>query len=800
MTTVASAWRDWAVGWFAAESFVAGEGTQITFDHTWVWPAWVTLLLIILLTVYVWAIYRRETQVRRSLRIVLAALRCAVFALVIFMLYGWVEHRHRTELPELIVAFDTSESMAIVDTYPDARVDAAIRRYYSDDSSRLGQAKMLLAHPQRGWLSALRERYRVQLVRIGDAARPVPVDAESLDSATLELAASDTSSRLGDSLREIIDRQRGRSTAAIVLLTDGATTEGPLLSEVARYARQKSIPLHFVGLGSEQPPRDVRLSDLLVDEVAFVGDLLSFDVQLHSVGLAGRPAVVRLYQAGESQALAEQTVELPADQLALPVRLSHRPLVEGEWDYTIEVEPLAEEINRDNNRISRRIQVRDATIRVLMVQATPGYEFRFLKSLLSRATKRGATQEKAIELTTILQEADLEFTTQDPSASHTFPVQRDELFAYDVIIFGDANPALLGPSALRNVADFVQERGGGIVFIAGPNYLPQQFDRTPLTELFPFALGTVMQPEPEALLSETFAWRPTPLGQASSIWQVGDTAEETARHWAQVPELRWLLEISEVNTTAMVLAEHPRKKNLAGLPLPVLLMQFVGAGKVIFQATDETYLWARYQGSDQVYARYWLQTIRYLSRSKLLADQLPAEITTDAPQYWPGDAVRVRVHFRDDRLAPAADDGATILVEDERGRRTSVVLRRDTVDRGVFEATLNDLEIGSYRAWLALPALEQAPPPRRFSIEAPRSERTRIEMHAADLRAAASTSGGRFYTIRDALRLPQNLPRGEPVRIESSPPQSIWNAPGLAVLLVGLIVTEWLLRKRVGLL
>ena len=43
-----------------------------------------------------------------------------------------------------------------------------------------------------------------------------------------------------------------------------------------------------IGLGSDQPARDLRLGDLLVDEAAFVGDLVNFDFKLTAEGLHRR--------------------------------------------------------------------------------------------------------------------------------------------------------------------------------------------------------------------------------------------------------------------------------------------------------------------------------------------------------------------------------------------------------------------------------------------------------------------------------------------------------------------------------
>ena len=83
-------------------------------------------------------------------------------------------------------------------------------------------------------------------------------------------------------------------------------------------------------------------------------------------------------------------------------------------------------------------------------------------------------------------------------------------------------------------------------------------------------------------------------------------------------------------------------------------------------------------------------------------------------------------------------------------------------------------------------------------ITIPDTEMKRLEMDATDLREAARISGGEFYTIETAGTLIDKLPRGRQVRIESLPPVPIWNAWEVALLLTALLVTEWLLRRRMG--
>jgi uncharacterized membrane protein len=497
--------------------------------------------------------------------------------------------------------------------------------------------------------------------------------------------------------------------------------------------------------------------------------------------------------------LAVQDVVVPADGAALPVRLSYRPGEEGDFEFVLEVEPAEGEVNTVNNRLSQQIRVRDATQRVLLVQSYPSYEYRFLKDLLARAVRHasGGT-ERAIQLTSILQEADLENAREDATAQSVFPVRREDLFAYDVLVFGDVDPNFLSPSAMEHVVEFVTDHGGGAIFLAGPSFTPLAYRDTPLAKLLPVDVATATAPSDGEILTEPFVVRPTPLGLTTPFMQLGETAAETESTWQRLTGLTWLLAAPDVRPAARVLAVHPTRTGPQGEPLPVILLQFVGAGKVMLHATDETYRWSRFPGSQQSYSRYWLQTLRYLSRSQLGSSGESLEISTDRQQYQRGEVVRVRVRFADERQAPAEDDGVTVVIQQSGGRQHQITLRRDPIRRQLFEGAISDLPDGQYRLWPATPGSQATA--ASFSIAAPPGEQARLAMDSADLRRAAKASQGRFYTFRDASRILEDLPRGRRVSIESLPPQPLWNSSLLAAVFVILITTEWLLRKRCGML
>ena len=780
-------------------------GLETSLQPTWDIPPWMVVAILLLSAAIIGFVYWRENPgAARRWKVALAIVRLSLVGLVVLMLYGWTIQRHRTDLPDVVLVLDDSASMGLADVYDDKPSQIEARRLIqavkAENSTRLNLAKALLLENDAALLERIRQRYNLKVFAIGPSARSISGSSSEQHTAIQDLNATQESSRLGDCLRDILEGQRGRPTAAIIVLTDGITTEGKPLPEAAQYARRKAIPLFLIGVGSDDVPRDLALSDLLADEAAFAGDVLNFDVKLNSSGYTGS-AAVRLLRRGDSGPLAEQQVILEPGAGAKVVRLSHRADRQGENEYIVEVVKREGELNTENNALTKRVQVRDEVIRVLLVQAYPSYEFRFLKQMLQRELNRDQPEEgKTRGFRTVLQEADLDYVDTDKSAERVFPVSRDELFSYDVLIFGDVNPAALSPSIMNNIYEFVTVRGGGLIFISGPRYTPAAFHDTPLAPLFPADPASILTPDPDAVLSDSFRPKLSPLGVASPMLQLADSAAANQKLWnEQLMPIRWHVTVPSVRPGVRVLAQHATLVSESGEPLPIITLQFVGAGKVVFHATDETHRW-RFRSGDVYFASYWIQTIRYLCRSKLLTGGRLAELTSDREEYRRGDGVHLRVRFLDDRHAPQADDGVVVLVQREGGERRSVRLRRNAADRGIFEGSASDLRDGQYRAWIATPTLEGQSAAQSFTVTAPPGELARTQMDTAEMQQAAKISGGRFYRWSEARKLLADLPRGRQVRIESMPPRPIWNAPLLAALFVALIGTEWMLRKRVGLL
>ena len=782
-------WLERLLGLAVAES---GEGTVWRLDYHWPWPAWATLLGGATAAGLIVFFYLREAgAARRGVRLALIGVRLSVVALLCFMIAQFALSLERTGLPYLVFAIDDSASMGIADRYDDPALrslaEQQVRSVGLERTTRLNLAKSLLLSDDGELLRDTSRRHKLRLYFLSDAARNESGEPAEFLARIRRLEPTGQSTRLGQGVRGILNDLRGAPPSAIVLLTDGVNTAGESLADAAVYARRRGVPLFTVALGNERPNRDLVVSDLLVDDVVFVDDMVNFEFKLTGHGFAQRQVDVVLREKNSTTPLAKTTTTVGADGAATKVVIPYRPTEVGEFEYVVEVPNLPDEAHADNNRQERLVSVRKDQIRVLLVQAYPNYEFRYLKHLLQR--------DSTVELNTVLQESDPAFAEIDQSALRSFPVRRDELFKYDVVIFGDVNPTLLGPGVMRTLGEFVTDKGGGLIFISGRRYTPAAYRDTPLAALLPLEFDGSVPGQPITGRDTGLQLSPTELGLASPTMQLGDTPEQTREIWNNLPPMFWTYEIAKLKPAVRVLAEDASRTSVDGAKLPLICLQYVGAGKVLFHAVDATWRW-RYRVGDVFFARYWVQTIRYLSRAKLLGKDRSAELSTDRREYRLGEPIRLRVRFTDERVAPAEDDGVSVMLEQEGSKNQRVQLQRLAAGRGVFEGSLADLGEGRYHAWVATPTLEGAAPAADFVVAAPAGEFERIEANFAELQQVADVTKGRHFTLATAAQLQRSLPEGRQVPIEALQPIELWNRWPLLLAFVALLVGEWLLRKK----
>ena len=763
-------------------------------------PLWATAFLVLLFCVVVFVVYRWEADhLPRRRRWLLTSLRLLVLAVLLLFLSQATLRNERTGLPVVALMLDDSASMGLEDRYTDPQQARAVDGWKPADSSgqvnRLALVKAILSADEGRFLRELIEKYKIKVYTFSD--KPTPLgqgqyvnkeELPSLLSALAEVNAVGEQTALGLAARQVLEDFRGTPPAAVIVFTDGvaSTDDGDRLSSVASIARQQAVPFYPVGIGSTLPPLDLYLHDMLVDEVAFVNDPIQFLAKVKAFGTHQEEVLVRLVDQATGKVLATKAVALGSEGEPVKLELTYTPLQPGEYDFQLIADPIEEESNKLNNREVRHISVRRDRIRVLLVDSVPRYEFRYLKHLLER--------DRTVDLKTVLQSADLEYTQEDETALKQFPIQRDELFSFDVVILGDVDPQDLGSGSWQHLEQFLSEKGGGLIFIAGERHNPEVFRGTPLEAVLPIELADVSRPDP--LAASTVGFRPslTPAAVHSSLFRFADTQQKSREIWNSLAELYWYVSAPSLRPGAVALAVHPGQSMAQG-SVPIISLQRFGAGKVIFHATDESWRW-RIRMGERYYGHYWIQTIRFLSRSRLLGEDRAAELSADRRVYSRGETAQLQVRFHDEQIAINEQRPVSVIIETPDGSQQTVELSRQPDLPRSFSAGYKPVQTGSYHAWIAEPSFTEAPPSADFRVEAPVKELLRRDVDQADLELTAKKTRGQCYSLAEVDKLPQHLPPGRPVPLQSGTPIPLWNRWELITLFCGLLAAEWILRKR----
>ncbi len=755
----------------------------------WSIPIWIVATIALLSATLAAGLYMSERgRARRPMRWLLAAIRFLLLMTVLWMLAGWSWQQFKSDRPELIVVLDRSSSMNTRDVGDGKK---------GNQRSRFERAVELFEALDRRERQRLLSNYEVQWYALADALEPARTTGDQLGQWPTGLnegwTADGVQSRLGDGLLRLLERQSGKGTAAIVFVSDGINTSGAALSEAAKAARRAAIPLHTVTVGRQRELPDLRLADLLIDREVYLGDQVTAEIAVLASDVPSAETRITLRDQATQEILDEINLTVSSEQRQRPARLTFVPKRAGQLAIRVEASAIAGEQEFANNSVEAVVNVQDKTIRVLLVSAEPSYEFRFLKSYLERVTQTGNPSGSSFELRTVLQDADPLFVNQDKSALRLVPSSPAQIADYDVFVLADLNPKLISQSSQQAIYNAVTVNGSGCMFVSSFGSLAQRLDHWPLGQLLPIQRSDIRSPPAAKLPTTSLRWQPTPLGSSSLPMQLASSMQESLELWKKLPEFAALGRAEQVKPGAQILSQALDRAS--GETSPLLITQFAGAGRVALQATDETYRWASYQGSDLYYQRYWGQMLRWLSRGKLSGSGGKLELTVEPKQSAFGQSVRFQVNLGASSAQVRSTETVELAIESPHGRRETLRLALSNQASSVYQAERNDLLPGSYRAVVVQP-LADSPPTTEFTVTAPPGEQASLRANVEGMQMLAQQSRGKHYLEADASELFEELPPGKPTRLGALPSIPIWNSGWAALFFVALITLEWLLRRR----
>jgi len=803
---------------YPKSDFEAGEINLASILPMWLF--WLLLLTAaFVLCISLWR-HRQHLSVGR--RWLLGTIQFALLGLLITMLWQPVLIV-KALLPgenAIAVLLDNSESMS----------------YQHDGQSRLQQA---VANLSSELLPELKRNFSV---RTGSFGKDLQWH-ETLAS----LPPADNQSHIAENLLDVLSQARSQPLAAVVIASDGSdnsTLFGPGSSNGGGEKRDFwerlaafDVPVHTLGVGRETMPEDTEIVDIDLADSTLPGSVEQARITVRH----GAQATVRIkvYSGEDIIALEEKTLPGTNGQSTFALDLDANEA--GLRELRFEVEASDDDPVIANNSRRKLLQVADQKRSILYFEGEPRWEYKFIR--------RAIENSPGLELATILRTTPNKFYRQGvkSAAQHEdgFPDNKRELYAYDALIIGNVESISLSPAQQQLIHDYVAERGGSLLMLAGKNALSDGgWQNSPVASALPVTLPKSSSPTFERIRAKATV---TVSGMQSPITQLDSDTQSNMKRWAEMPELADFQRTGGLKPGATALLGV----ELADGSYPLLSFQRYGKGTSYLLATSGTWRWQMQMPSeDQSHEIFWKQLLQSISAAAI--QRLHA--STDKPVYLDNNRIALQASYLDDEFEPVASAEVIATLTAPDGSTKSVLLKPSSVTAGAYSAEVEANINGSWKLEFAatlqsdsedtsaqgkpatarptaetdqpagnLPDPEgsaaapaiSTPPTESAAIsstgtpasstvqtrwiyrEDGSAENYGLPQNSVFLKRVAAETGGTYWPLQsvDGIANAIRDARTGVVRQQSLP---LWNAPLFFVLILGLKLLEWALRLYWG--
>ena len=726
------------------------------------WPRWLLAVSIIVGAAVIIVSLLRRRSVGLGKLAVIGTLQTLLLAVLLCLLWRPVLHVERVRDREnvLAVAIDASASMA----YADDSTSAPAR-------SRLQQA---VASLQGTALDSLQRSFEVRLFSFASRA-------ESL--ATLEAMPSPgAQTRIGDALVQLLQTASSVPLAGIVLLSDGAdngeTLSEERLAEIAAFG----VPVHTVGVGAERIPGDLELERVRVAQNAPAGSTVTASIRVRH-DAAG---TTRLRVYDRDKLLAARSIDLPADTTRSSFNIEFPAGDPGTHDLRFALDALEGEAGELNNARSHVLNVPAERRRILYLEGEPRWEYKFLR--------RAIEPERSLHLTSAVRTTPNKYFRQGVRSGAElqsgFPADAAELFEYDAVIIGSFDAATLSVQQHQLLRQFVDQRGGSVLLLAGRNGLSAGgWERAAIAQTLPTSLPAR---QTQSFAQRAAAVRPTVYAADSAITRFDTDPVRNAERWQSLPKLADYQSLGKLKPGAIVLLEASNEQGNA----PLLIWQRFGQGATYVLGTASTLRWQMRVGADdQRHELFWRQL------AHALADGATPRAALFSPRsvYNDEHEVRMEAELRNPRFEPIDAAQVELLVAPEGDEPFSVSMQPSDTGRGRYVATFDAPATGLYRVDMSARAPDGEMQSATAYVRRADGllEHYGVRQDRAVLTRIADMTGGRYWSLEDLDQLAAAIPYSRAGIVERQT-LDLWNLPIVFLVLLGLLGSEWLLRLKWG--
>ena len=575
------------------------------------------------------------------------------------------------------------------------------------------------------------------------------IEWSGLSGLTDRIHFGGSTSDLATALRETINRYEGKNLAGIVLVSDGIYNNG--LSPLYLPLR---IPVYTIGVGDTTDRADIVLKNVAYNRIVYQGNKFPLRAELGIIGLPDQEITVSVLQQGK---ILQQQKKKSGTKSVLDFDFQLDAGTQGIQRLEVRVESRPRETNLKNNRASAFVEVVEGKKKILLVARSPHPDIKALRSVV----EKNSNYEMMVHIPGVKE--------SDPTFLQPGKVD---------LIIAHQGPDSEGKTTAILTA-FLKAKTSALIVIGQKTLL-----RTLPT------VGVPINFEPSAQRDEV---QPVLNPNFRDLGFSDDLNTNITRYppvfvpfgkftFPATAKIILHQRIGSVITERPMLyaVEDDRQK------IAVLVGEGIWKWRMSeFQETEKT------NSFDELFSKLFQYLSTQDDRRKFRCFPLQQEFTSDGP-------VVMESQVYNDLYEPVFGNTIDLELRDEQGKLTNF---RYVTGPGNSRYRIGGLKEGVYRYKASTEVKGKKEEVRgEFLLTEQNQEAQNLTADFGLLRKLAENTGGKFYKLEEANRLPSNISVEQAKSLihseESFHP--LINLKTVFFLLLVLISLEWFIRKYMG--
>lgn len=685
-------------------------------------PLWFSIFCVALGVGYAWLLYRKDihAQFNSTQRKLLVIFRAVLVSFLAFLLLGPMlrTYKRQVEKPVIVVALDASASL--INSRDSSAIKTEIGKSLASLTNKLGND------------------FDVRLYSFGDHAR------EGLDTSF-----QDKLTDFSELFATLDVNFANRNVGAVVIASDGLYNRGE--SPVYGPSRVK-VPVYTIALGDTTIRKDLAISRVNHNRVAFLGNSFPIEVVLDAKQCAGAQVMLRILE--DSVDVFSKAITIAGNRFHADIPVFLDAKKKGIRHYKIQVSVLEGEVTAVNNTRDIYIEIVENKQKILVIAAAPHPDLSALKNAI------------------------------ESSPNYEVVVNPDgqwdgRLKDYNLIIFHNI------PSSSGN--------GNNAIKLAEVNAIPAWYILGASTAIESFnelKTGLAIQSP-----------QPLKINDVQAITDAGFTlftlSENLAKDISSWPPLQSPFGVYTVNGSMASLLYQKIGNVSSRQPLFYFAAQqqqkyavLTGEGLWRWKLVDYSS-----NGNDENFREVISKTVQYLVARE---NNSPFKVFTES-SFGENEALVFDAQLINPAGQPVNEPEARLVILSRDGKKFPYTFSRTdknyTLNAGQFPS-------GRYSFTAEVKLGEQLYRQQgEFSVNALQVENASTVADHQVLFALSDRTGGRLFNPEAVLQLADSIRAREdvkPVSFQEKKLSELINLPWVFFLLVILLSTEWFIRKRSG--